>query len=97
VGILYRGLGPQCIRVKAPLRLVQPVWRGEFLAWRQVRTGERPLFGYRVKRSNMNSSTMKGAKALASKSNRRRCRTAKDRSRRVSGCFYVRPAETYFE
>ena len=26
-----RGSWPQCIRVKAPLRLVQPGWRGELL------------------------------------------------------------------
>ena len=31
VKIPSRGSGPQCIRVKAPLRLVQPGWRGELL------------------------------------------------------------------
>ena len=40
-----------------------------------------------------NSSTMKGPRGLAGESCGRRCRTAKDLSRWVRGCFYVRSPE----
>jgi hypothetical protein len=93
VGILPRGIGPQCIRVKAPLRLDQPGSRGELL----VPEGTEPVGRTAHRRpsedSAVNSSTTRGAKALVSEIDRRRYRTATGVHRWVSGRFLLRSAE----
>lgn len=60
------------------LLLVQPrlAWGAFSLATSE--TGPRTRFGVGTKTPTVKSSTMRGAKALASESDRRRCRTAKN-------------------
>jgi len=56
-------------------------------------SSNRPGSGGRQKCRRVNSSTMNGAKALASELPRRRCRTANNRRRGVRGSFCVLPPE----
>ncbi len=77
----------------SPVRLDQPDSRGEL----PVPRGTEPVGGTAHRRpcegAAVNSSTMKGAKALASEIDQRRCRTAKGMHRWVSGGFLLRSAE----
>jgi hypothetical protein len=96
--ILPRGFGPKsaCARTISGARLdrlVQPrlAWGARNAVTRA--TGSVTGSGDPPKRRTAKSSTMKGPQGLASESNQRRCRTAKDHRRWVSGCFSFRPAE----
>jgi len=98
VQILSRGFGPQSAYARTNSgvrldRLVQPrlAWGARDAATRA--TGPVIGFGDPLKRRTVKSSTTKGPPGLASEFNRRRCRTAKDHCRWVSGCFSFRPAE----
>ena len=93
-----RGFGPESAYARTCsgerlVRLVQPrlAWGARDVATRA--TGPATRFGDPPKRRTVKSSTMKGPQGLASKFNRRRCRTAKDHRRWVSGRFSFRPAE----
>jgi len=68
-------------------------WRGERPSWRQADSGSGTVPAFGEKKPTAKSSTMRGAKALASEIHVRRCRTANGHDRRVRGSFLLLPPE----
>jgi hypothetical protein len=77
----------------SPVRLDQPGSRGELPVPRGTEPVGRTAHRRPSEDSAVNSSTTRGAKALVSEIDRRRCRTATGVHRWVSGRFLLRSAE----